>query len=201
MLSLKPELLVSTATALVSWEYQRKALEAEHDRNSADAKRAEASLRFVHFAGFWSHYGHENHHSSWPLHRSEHIAELTDFAEQHRGRWLTPAAGDVFLLASIRADRHVRAGIIAVVESMGMLLDGCPDFICTTIEGELGAARTDLAAPRVTARFVRRRLSPGFGDAFIRWCDLAPEASPAAVEYEVPRNLVILDRTVRRRAA
>ena len=60
MLPLEPELLVATATVLASWEYLRNEQDVEHDRASADAKRREASLQFIHFAGFWSHYDRES---------------------------------------------------------------------------------------------------------------------------------------------
>ena len=202
MLPLKPELLVSTATALASWEYQRNAPNTEQDRALADAKRGEASLRFVHFVGFWSHFDHHTGFSSWPVTRSQRLTGLADFVEQHHRLESSPAAGDVFLLASFRGHRHVRAGIVAAVETVRTMLNGSLDFICTTIEGELGAARDGAAALHVpAARLVRRRLSLAFGDSFIRWCDLAPEEWPAALEYQVPLDLVTLARDYRRRAA
>jgi hypothetical protein len=199
---LKSELLVSTATALASWEYQRKTSEAEEDRVLADAKRGDASLRFVHFAGLWSQFDYGSRSSSWPLTPSLRLTELADFVEQHHRFESTPAAGDVFLLASFRGHRHVRAGIVAVVETVSVMLDGSPEFICITIEGELDAGRAASAVLQGhNARLVRRRLSPAFGDSFFRWCDLPSQAWPATLDYQVPKNLVTLDLTPRRRAA
>lgn len=201
MQPLKPELLVSTATALASWEYQRKAAEAEHDRALADAKRGDASLRFVHFAGFWSHFDHGIRLSSWPLTRSAGVTTLSDVVEQNHGLESSPTAGDVFLLASHRRNRHVRAGIVAAVETVGTMVDGSAEFVCTTIEGEFGPARPDAGAVRIpVVRLVRRRLSRAFGDSFIRWCNLPPQAWPATLEYAVPHNLPILDQDSDRRA-
>jgi hypothetical protein len=199
MLPLKPELLVSTATALASWEYQRNTKDAELDRASADAKRGDATLRFVQFLGFWSHFAHDSHCSSWPLPHSNRITELVNFAMEHNGLGLEPVAGDIFLLSSFRRCRHVRAGIVVVVETVGTMLDGSADFVCTTIEGELGADHSVSRVP--AARLVRRRLSLAFGDCFVRWWGLAAQTSPAVVEYKVPKNLITLDRVRRRRAA
>ena len=197
MLPLNPELLVSTATALASWEYQRNPRDAELDRASADAKRGDASLRFVQFLGFWSHFAHDSRASSWPLPNSNRITELFNFAMEHNGPRLDPVAGDIFLLASFRGCRHVRAGIIAVVETVGTLLKGSADFVCTTIEGELGTDRSVSQVPAV--RLVRRRLSPAFGDCFIRWWGLAAQTSSGGVGCKMPENLITLDRVRRRR--
>jgi hypothetical protein len=202
MLPLKPELLVSTATALASWEYQRNTKDAELDRASADAKRGDATLRFVQFLGFWSHFAHDSHCSSWPLPHSNRITELVNFAMEHNGLGLEPVAGDIFLLSSFRRCRHVRAGIVVVVETVGTMLDGSADFVCTTIEGELGAPAADNAPSRLeNVRLVRRRLSPAVGDCFIRWCGLGAHALPATFEYQVPKNMLSLDRAGRERAA
>jgi hypothetical protein len=202
MLPLTPRLLVSTATALATWERLRRPEDAENDRAKADADRALASLRFVHFAGFWSHFSHEIGCSSWPLPRSERIEELAEFAEQRRGLAPKPLAGDVFLLASFKADRHVLGGIVARVEVMKTTLNGNPAFVCITIEGATGRAGTaDDSRGLTSVRVVRRRLSPAFGDCFLRWSDLESRISRAEVEYKVPSDLITLDRAHRRRAA
>jgi hypothetical protein len=201
MLPLEPQILVPSARTLATWEYQRNT-DVEHDRASPDAKRQDASLRFVHFAGFWSHYDPESRLSSWPLTRSIGITELAGYVEQHHRLESRPAKGDVFLLANFHGNRHVRAGIVAAVEEERTMLNDTPEFVCTTIEGELGgldAGSAALHAP--VARLVRRRLSGTFGDRFIRWCDLPPQAWPAALEYRVPGNLVTLERRSRRKAA
>lgn len=102
--------------------------------------------------------------------------------------------GDVFLLGSFGAHRHVLAGIVVSVESAGTLLNGSPEFVCTTIEGDVASGdgvRIEHADPvRVTARFVRRRLSPSLGDLFIRWCRLSPLELPGSIEYEAPKDIV-----------
>jgi hypothetical protein len=200
MLPLTPRLLVSTATAFASCEYQRTPPDADDDRASANAKRRHATLRFVHFAGFWSHFALDRGCSSWPLPQSAGFDELTRFARRHEGLAASPALGDVFLLSSAKGDRHVLAGIVAVVETVTTMLNGARAYVCTTIEGELGTTRPGAAAPRVTVRLVRRRLSPAFGDCFIRWCDLRAHASPASLEYRVPGKLVRPSRG-RRKAA
>jgi len=201
MLPLKPEPVVATAIAVASWEYQRNT-DVEHDRASADAKRRDASLRFVHFVGFWSHYDPESRLSSWPLSRSIGITDLAGYVEQHHRLESRPAKGDVFLLANYDGTRHVRAGIIAAVEEVRTMLNDSPEFVCTTIEGELGALDAGSAALQIpVARLVRRRLSGAYGDRFIRWCDLPPQAWPAALEYRIPGNLVTLARRSRRTAA
>lgn len=202
MLPLKPEALVTTAIALASWEYQRNTQDVEHDRASADAKHRDASLRFVHFAGFWSYYDYETRLSSWPLTRSTGITGLADYVEQHHRLQSRPVAGDVFLLANFAGTKHVRAGIVAAVEEVRTMMDDALEFVCTTIEGELGPLDAGPAALQVpAARLVRRRLSCAFGDSFIRWCNLPAQAWPAALEYKVPGNLVTLERDSRREAA
>jgi hypothetical protein len=200
MLPLKPEFLVATAVALASWEFQRNT-DVEHDRASADAKRRDASLRFVHFAGFWSHYDPESRLSSWPLTRSIGVTDLAGYVEQHHRLESRPATGDVFLLANYDGCPHVRAGIVAAVDEVRTMLNDTPEFVCTTIEGELGALDAGSAAVHIpAARLVRRRLSGAFGDRFIRWCDLPPQAWPAALEYRIP-ELVTLGRRSRRKTA
>ena len=202
MLPLKPEPLVATGTALASWECQRNAQDVEQDRASADAKCRDASLWFVHFAGFLSYYDHKSRLSSWPLTRSTGVTGLADYIEQHYRLESRPSAGDVFLLANFRGDQHVRAGIVAAVQEVRTMMDDSLEFVCITIEGELGplgAGTAALHAP--AARLVRRRLSPSFGDSFIRWCNLPPQAWPAPPEYRIPENLVMLERDSRRKAA
>ncbi|HEY2374689.1 MAG TPA: hypothetical protein VGH98_01825 [Gemmatimonadaceae bacterium] len=195
MLRQMPHLLLSTATALASWELHRNAQDPDVDRSISEPARSEASLAFVHFAGFWSHYAPDFGCSSWTLPECKRVENIADFAEEQGGIVASPLAGDVFLLASARGDRHVLAGIISVVEQVSSMLNGSLTFICTTIEGELGATGDDGAAPCVpTARVVRRRLSAAFGDCFIRWCDLAARTSRPAVEYMEPKNLVTIDR-------
>lgn len=199
---LKPEPVVATGIALASWVYQRNTHDVEHDRASADAKRCDASLRFVHFTGFWSLYNYETGLSSWPLSRSTGITGLADHVEKHHRLESRPAVGDVFLLANFRGDSHVRAGIVAAVDEVRTMMDDSLEFVCTTIEGEFGPDGVGTAAPHApAARLVRRRLSAAFGDTFIRWCDLPPQAWPAALEYRVPGNLVTLERHSRRKAA
>lgn len=198
MLSLEPQLLVSTATALAAWCGHREPQENEADRATTDASRTVASLRFLHFAGFWSHFAPATRCSSWPLPRCERLEDLADVAQQHGGLESTPAPGDVFLLASFGGDRHVLAGIVVSLEMASTMLDGSPDFSCTTIEGEVdieGGENVENAEPRlVSARLVRRRLSPGLGDRFIRWCAFAPQELPALIEYDVPTDVARLDR-------
>lgn len=198
---LKPEPLVATGTTLASWEYQRGTQPPEYDRVSANS-RAEASLRFVQFLGFWSYYDHASGFSCWPLTHSTGITGLADYVEQHHRLESRPASGDVFLLANFRGDRHVRAGIVAAVQEVRMLLGDMLEFVCTTIEGELGPIGAGTAALHAPgARLVRRRLSGVFGDRFIRWCDLPAQAWPPALEYGVPANLVTLGRDPRRKAS
>jgi hypothetical protein len=187
MLPLTPQLLVSSAITLAAREYHRKTPEPIDDRVVADAARGDASLRFVHLAGFWSHFAPERRCSSWPLPCSKRLEELTEFAEEHGGLSPRPTAGDVFLLGSSSADRHVLAGVVAAVETVTTMLDGCLAYVCTTIEGEIGAPARDVGTLRAgSVRLVRRRLSPAFGDCFIRWCDLVVPSSHAAEHVRAP---------------
>lgn len=196
MLRQMPHLLLSTATALASWELHRNAQDPDCDRSITEPARSEASLAFVHFAGFWSHFAPDIGCSSWPLPECQRIEDMVEFAEDQGGIVARPLAGDVFLLASSRGDRHVLAGVISVVEQVTSTLNGGLTFVCTTIEGELGAADGGDAASCVpTARVVRRRLSPAFGDCFIRWCDLDARTSRPVVDYMEPKNIVTVDRT------
>lgn len=206
MLTLTPQFLVSTVTALATWGRQRNASDAGDRHARANTKRADASLRFVHFAGFWSHYTPGRHCSSWPLPFSGGIEDLAEFAQQQHGLAPSPRAGDVFLLASVGgAGQHSLAGIVVAVETVSTMLNGRPAFVCVTAEGELhGTVR----APGVAkVRLVRRKLSSVFGDCFIRWYDLPAGLSPAGadertlVRYEIPDTLLTLKRTQRRRAA
>lgn len=208
MLPPTPQLLVSTATTLAAREFHRKAPRVEDRHARADQTRGDATLRFVHFAGFWSHFVESVGYSSWPLPPSRHIEDLAEFAEAHGGVTPRPVAGDVFLLASVRCDRHVRAGIVSGVETVRTTLNDSPTFICATIEGELAAATAGHAAHRlIGVRLARRQLSTALGDCFIRWSDLAVDASwsdavrRAGVAYEVPRDLVAIGRGRRSKAA
>ena len=200
MLLHTPLLLTSTATVLAAQEYPRIEEETPNERALPDAASADASLGFVHFVGFWSHYEADSRRSRWPLPPSKRVHELGDFAACHGTLAPSPLAGDVFLLGSPAADRHVLAGIVMAVESMRALLDGGVAFVCQTIEGRLGVDGTGDAAPSVIdARIVRRQLSAAFGDCFIRWCDLPRQASEVPVEYRVPANLVFSDQIAARR--
>src|SRR4051812_15926414 len=164
MLPRMPHLLVSTATALASWELHRNAQDPDIDRTITDLARSDASLGFVHFAGFWSHFAPDMGCSSWTLPECRCVEEIAEFAEEQSGIVATPMAGDIFLLASSRADRHVLAGIISVVEHVAGTLSGGLTFVCTTIEGVLGTADSPDGVPCIpTARVVRRRLSPAYG--------------------------------------
>src|SRR5256885_9284121 len=124
MLPPTPRLVLSTATALASCEYQRTPPEADDDRASVNATRRDASLRFVHFVGFWSHFALERGSSSWPLPQSQRFEALTRFARQHGILAPSPTLGDVFLLSSASGNRHVVAGIVAVVEPVTTMLNG-----------------------------------------------------------------------------
>lgn len=94
MLPPTPQLLVSTATTLAAREFHRKAPRVEDRHARADQTRGDATLRFVHFAGFWSHFAPESQCSSWPLPRVERIEELAGLVERHRGLESIRAAGD-----------------------------------------------------------------------------------------------------------
>lgn len=201
MLPLTPRLLVSTATALASCDYHRTPADDDNDRTSTVPTRRDASLRFVHFAGFWSHFALDRGCSSWPLPRHMGFEALTRFARRQHALAPSPLVGDVFLLSSAGGERHALAGIVVVVESMTMMLNDVRAYICTTIEGEFGAARVGAANPGVTVRYVRRRLSPAFGDCFIRWCDIGSQASPVETEYREPTKLVRPQGSRRRKAA
>ena len=197
MLRQMPHVLISTATALASWELHRNAQDPDVDRSITEQARSEASLGFVHFAGFWSHFAPDLGYSSWALPECKRIEEIAEFAEDQGGIVARPLAGDIFLLASSHADRHVLAGIISVVEHVTSTLNGSLTFHCTTVEGELGAADGgdgDPAPCVPTVRVVRRRLSAAYGDCFIRWCDLAARTSRPAVAYMEAKNIVTLDR-------
>ena len=187
MLPLKPEPLVATAIALASWEYQRNT-GVEHDRASADAKRPDASLRFVHFAGFWSHYDPESRLSSWPLRRSIGITDLAGYVEQHHRLESRPDTGDVFLLANYDASRHVRAGIIASVEEVRTMLNDTPEFVCTTIEGELSALDATRVRPGSAYPRGPRDARPTLTPAAIMTC-----ATKAAAPLDARPRLVIED--------
>ena len=201
MLPLAPQLVVTAATVLAAWEHHRNVEVAEDDRPAADRVQSDASLRFVHFTGFWAQFAHHVPCSSWPLPRCKSIEDLAEFAEHHSGLAASPLAGDVFLLASADGERHVRAGIVAAVESVKTLPTGCPAFVCTTIEGELGAADTREGARVTSVRLVRRRLSPAFGDYFIRWCELLASSSRVVVKHETPADLIALQRDRLEKAA
>jgi hypothetical protein len=201
MLPLTPQLLVSTAIALAAWQHQTKAKDAEHDRGSPDATRRVSSLRFVQFVGFWSQFIYESGSSSWPLTGSQTMDGMTQFAVRHGVLASQPCPGDVFLLGAVRGKGHVLAGVVADVESAGTLLNGSPEFVCTTIEGEIRAAGSGNNTPRIISGLVRRRLSPAYGDRFIRWYELPAQAAPAAIVREIPARLITFDRARLRRAA
>ena len=205
MLVLTPQFLVSTVTTLVPWEQQRKTSDGKRRGARIDAKRAAASLRFVQFVGFWSHYAPGRHYSSWPLPSSIDIEELPAFAARERGLAERPEAGDVFLLAPVGgAGPHTLSGIVLEVETVRTMMNGRDAFVCLTAEGEIAGSAS---SPRIAnVRLVRRRLSEVFGDCFIRWCDLPPRLSAAGAaegtvaRYQIPDDMLTLKRN-RRRAA
>jgi len=205
MLLLMPRLLVSAGTTLASCEFEGKPVEADGDRSLASVTRRDASLRFVHFTGFWSHFALDRGCSSWPIPESKRIGQLPRFARERQALAPSPAVGDIFLLGSAQGNSHVLAGIVAAVETVTTMLNDVRAYVCTTIEGELAPARPGALAPRVSVRLVRRRLSPAFGDCFIRWCELPAHASPVSIAYGEPQNLVRARRarpaSTRRRAA
>jgi hypothetical protein len=213
MLPLTPWLLVSNAMTLSAFEHSGRRKDADGGRPSATARGREASLGFVHYVGFWSHFSPSSGCSSWSLPLSVPLDGLTRFVREKSVLAPRPQAGDVFLLGSADGRRYARAGIITNVEKVTRLLNDAPAFVCMTVEGELDAKGGDASAPRITARQVRRQLSPAYGDCFIRWSDLVTEASPALVDYRVPKHLISRredtrakdrrgsDRTRRRKAA
>src|SRR5436305_7726375 len=172
MLPLTPQLHVSTATALGAWD-DRRVHDTDDDRAIADCSRGDNSLGFVHFAGFWSHIARDIKCSSWPLLQCERLEEVAALAEEHEELAPTPLAGDLFLLASPGGDRHVLAGVVLIVETVTTLTNGCIAFLCVTAEGALDVpAAGEFVPSTASARLVRRRLSPVFGDCFIRWSEL-----------------------------
>ena len=205
MLLLMPRLLVSSGTTLASCEFEGKPVEADDDRALTSVARRDASLRFVQFTGFWSHYALDRGCSSWPIPESKRMDQLPRFAREGQALSPSPALGDIFLLGSAQGNRHVLAGIVAVVETVTTMLNDVVAYVCTTIEGELAPARPGASAPRVSVRLVRRRLSPAFGDCFIRWCELPALASPVAIAFGEPEKLIRARRarpaSSRRRAA
>lgn len=201
MLPLTPQLLVSTATALGAWD-DRRVRDTDDGRPNADPTRADASLGFVHFAGFWSHIARGINYSSWPLLQCEHLEDVAQLADEYEAMAPAPLAGDVFLLASASAGRHVLAGIILIVETVTTLTNGCLAFLCVTAEGELDVLEAGESTSRTAwARLVRRRLSPVFGDCFIRWGELPGSVSQIGVEYKAPENLLDPNRARRSKAA
>src|SRR6185437_13737199 len=108
---------------------------------------AEASLSFVQFVGFWSHYMPGRQYSSWPLPWPIDIEDLPAFAEQERGLAESPEAGDVFLLAPVGGfGPHTLAGIVVEVEAVRTMLNGRDAFICLTAEGEVAGS---VSSPRI----------------------------------------------------
>jgi hypothetical protein len=190
MLPLTPWLLVSNAITITALEPRWKRKDANDGRAAGTARGREASLGFVHYVGFWSHFSPSSGCSSWSLPLSVPLDELTRFARQNSVLAPRPQPGDVFLLGAADGSRHVRAGIITNVEKVTTLLNDARAFVCMTVEGELVANGREAAAPRIAARQVRRQLSPAYGDCFIRWCDLTAAASPAILEYRVPEYLI-----------
>jgi hypothetical protein len=190
MLPLTPWLLVSNAMTLSAFEHRGRRKDADGGRPSATARGREASLGFVHYVGFWSHFSPSSGCSSWSLPLSVPLDGLTRFVREKSVLAPRPQAGDVFLLGSADGSRHAGAGIITNVEKVTTLLNGATAFVCTTVEGELYTTGRDASAPRLTACQVRRQLSPAYGDCFIRWCDLAAKACPALTDYRVPKHLI-----------
>jgi len=206
MLTLMPQLLISTVTALASWERQRQIIVPGGSRARKNTDGGLASLRFVQFAGFWSHYMAGRYCSSWPLPPLGGTEELVRFVEEFEGCAPSPRAGDIFLLACIGdAGVHSRAGVVIEVESAKPTLNNRATFICITAEGEVRLTKKGPLFSRVG--FVRRRLSLAYGDRFIRWCDLPVRVSPSgkdaetSVRHEVPDSLITLERARSRRVA
>ena len=190
MLPLTPWLLVSNAITVTTFERGRKRKGVEEIRPAADAGRRAASLSFVNYLGFWSHFAPSSGCSSWPLPLSLAFDELSGFAKEKSALVKRPQPGDIYLLGSPDARSQVLAGIITVVEQVTTLLNDAPVFVCMTVEGELEAKKRKAAARQISARQVRRRLSPFYGDCFIRWCDLEEEMSPATIDLRVPEDII-----------
>ena len=142
----------------------------------AAALDAQCSTRwdtaFVHYAGFWSHYDVRRGNSSWPLPPLLDPEALHEHATAVGATAREPQAGDVFLLATPRTGRHIRAGIVVEVERRREHPHYETGYECVTIEGDTNACM-ELGGGQVLRH--RRLLAPTV-DTIVRWVELKKRA-------------------------
>ena len=154
---------------------------------------------FVHHAGYWSHYEHDDGRSAWPLPPTNDCNDWARFAEAQGVLSMgAPRAGDVFLLWSKEHKRFVHTGIVAAYRNFtGILPNGHAYMECETIEGNIDPVGR---WPRNGIFRYTRRLVAEKGDRTIRWAELdgGRDLSMRATPSEICRALML--RTITRTA-
>ena len=161
MLRLSPQMLIAAAGCVVRSNAPIPDHAAE-SRPSDDAPAQPANVRFIQHCGHWSHFDYRMNASSWPIPDGLTVHELGLFGLAHDILYPMPEPGDIFLQFGPSRKTFVRAGIIVVVLDTGRLDSRAPYFDVYTLE----------AVTQERTRRVRRRLSPGMNDRFLRWAEL-----------------------------
>lgn len=168
---LSPAFLISAAFALVD-DASAPAAATSVAANPATSvavnpTAAAWSATFVHRAGYWSHFDYRLEASYWPLPATSSCEELAVFAaDNYVLADDEPNPGDIYLLWSPAKKRFVRAGIILGLTRQHIYPSGRIGYECLTVDGDT-TVRGSLRGP--STAIIRRLLSAGAGDRWIRW--------------------------------
>ncbi|MEP6619420.1 MAG: hypothetical protein ABJE47_08895 [bacterium] len=174
---LSPQSLIITSRALagvgltpeeVRWD--AKTLERATDAEGPPSWDA----RFIHVAGFWSHYNHKSRTSAWPFPTDLTTPELGMFGMHHNVLYQEPMAGDIFLQWNVRVKTFVHSGVVVDVEGAIRVFGRKPAFDLYTVEGDTNEF-AQLRGGKCMR--VQRRLSAELGDRFLRWEELRHEGA------------------------
>ena len=184
MFRLSPQLLVATTSAVVRLTPPDAPM--LHDAQphpslgtgaASEPGRCSHDIALIQQCGYWSHYDCRSRRSCWPLPWMLTAADLAIFGLEHGILHDAPEDGDIFLQYAPQKESFVHAGIVASVLARGEYHAAAPYFDVYTMEG--GVDESARVGGSRTLR-VRRRLSPGLGDRFLRWTELEARAESLA---------------------
>ena len=194
MIESSPKLFIAAASACVGMAVDERENQRDSER---EGEAPDAGAAFLYRWGYWSHYDHASHTTSWPLIETRTADELATVAMARYILRDAPQVGDIFLQRSQPAKRFVRTGVVVAVGESGRYSSRDRYHDATTIE-----AGTD-AAGQLRGRHilrVARRFLPDRGDRFIRWTELDDRVDAAGRE-ELQRVLArVLTRELKEAA-
>lgn len=174
---LSPQSLINTGRALagVGITSEQCQWDADTLARATDAEGPPSwDAKFIHVAGFWSHYNHKTRTSAWPFPTDLTTPELAIVGMRHNVLYQAPRPGDIFLQWNTGIEGFVHSGVILDVERAYRVRGRKPTFEVYAVEGdtnEFGQVRGGKCM-RIT-----RRMLVDMGDRFLRWSDMEYEAT------------------------